>query len=88
MEAPHPIWQGTEMVHGMTLSDDGNRAYMADPTGGDLLILDTSQIQQRKANAQAVEISRLTWPRVSIPRRTRQPHRPASARRAMQGSSR
>ena len=26
----------------MTLSDDGTRAYAADPTGGDLLILDTS----------------------------------------------
>jgi hypothetical protein len=67
-KAPHPIWQGTEMVHGMTLSDDGNRAYMADPTGGDLLILDTSQIQARsQPHPAAREISRLSWNNASIP---------------------
>ncbi len=63
---PHAIWQGNEYAHGMTLSDDGNRAYIADPKG-DLLILDTSQIQARKANPQAREVSRLTWNSVSIP---------------------
>ena len=46
---PHPIWEGNILAHGMSLSDDGNRAYIADPTGGDMLILDTSQIQARKA---------------------------------------
>ena len=51
----------------MTLSADGNRAYVADPTGGDMLILDTSQIQARKANPQAREISRLGWKTASIP---------------------
>jgi hypothetical protein len=30
---PHAIWQGNIIAHGMTLSDDGNRAYVADPTG-------------------------------------------------------
>jgi hypothetical protein len=56
------------MVHGMTLSDDGNRAYMADPTGGDLLILDTSQIQARsQPHPAAREISRLSWNNASIP---------------------
>ena len=30
---PHAIWQGNEYSHGMTLSDDGNRAYIADPKG-------------------------------------------------------
>ncbi len=63
---PHAIWQGNEYAHGMTLSDDGNRAYIADPKG-DLLILDTSQIQARKPNPQAREVSRLTWNSVSIP---------------------
>ena len=29
---PHAIWQGNILAHGMTLSDDGNRAYIADPT--------------------------------------------------------
>jgi hypothetical protein len=64
---PHAIWQGNILAHGMSLSDDGNRAYIADPTGGDMLILDTSQIQARKPNPQAKEISRLTWGSASIP---------------------
>lgn len=64
---PHPIWQGQLMAHGMTLSDNGDRAYVADPTGGDLLIMDTTQIQQRRPNPQVREISRLTWRSVSIP---------------------
>ena len=51
----------------MSLSDDGNRAYIADPTGGNMLILDTSEIQARKPNPQAREISRLTWNAASIP---------------------
>jgi hypothetical protein len=66
-KAPHPIWQGNELAHGMTLSDDGNRAYVADPTGGDMLILDTSQIQARKPDPQVREISRTTWDKASIP---------------------
>ena len=64
---PHAVWQGNILSHGMSLSDDGNRAYIADPTGGDLLILDTSQIQARKPNPQAREISRLSWDKASIP---------------------
>jgi hypothetical protein len=66
-KAPHPIWQGNVISHGMSLSDDGNRAYIADPTGGDMLILDTSEIQARKPDPQAREISRLTWKSASIP---------------------
>src|SRR4051812_22205661 len=46
-KAPHPVWYGREVSHGMTLSDDGNRAYIAD-VSGQLLILDTSEIQARK----------------------------------------
>jgi hypothetical protein len=64
---PHAIWQGQLMAHGMTLSDNGDRAYVADPTGGDMLIMDTSQIQERKPNPQVREISRLTWKTASIP---------------------
>ena len=63
---PHAIWQGNVYSHGMTLSDDGNRAYIADPKGN-LLILDTSQIQARKPNPTVREISRLTWASASIP---------------------
>ena len=50
----------------MTLSADGNRAYIADPDG-EMLILDVSEIQARKANPQAREVSRLTWEAASIP---------------------
>ena len=71
---PHAVWQGNVYSHGMSLSPNGNRAYIADPGfanpghhQGSLLILDTSQIQARKANPHAREISRLTWPSVSIP---------------------
>jgi len=65
-KSPHALWQGNVTSHGMTLSDDGNRAYIADP-GGELLILDTSEIQARKANPQAREIARLSWKTASIP---------------------
>ncbi len=66
-KAPHVVWQGNVISHGMSLSDDGNRAYIADPTGQSMLILDTSEIQARKPNPQAKEISRLTWRAASIP---------------------
>jgi hypothetical protein len=62
----HSIWQGNVTSHGMTISGDGNRAYIADP-GGDMLVLDISEIQARKPNPQAREISRLTWRAASIP---------------------
>jgi hypothetical protein len=66
-KAPHSIWQGNVLAHGMQVSDDGNRAYVADPTGGDMLILDTSEIQARKPDPQVREVSRLTWNSASIP---------------------
>lgn len=64
---PHDLWQGNVVSHGMSLSDDGNRAYVADPIKGQLAILDTSEIQARKPNPQVREISRLTWKSASIP---------------------
>ncbi|HEX5909610.1 MAG TPA: hypothetical protein VFY44_03900, partial [Thermoleophilaceae bacterium] len=63
---PKNIWQGAVTSHGMSLRPDGNRAYLADP-GGQLVTLDTSEIQARKPNPQAREISRLTWKSASIP---------------------
>jgi hypothetical protein len=63
---PHDVWQGNVSSHGMSLSDDGNRAYIAD-TSGNMLILDTSEIQARKPDPQAREISRITWDNASIP---------------------
>lgn len=61
-----PIWQGRITSHGMSISDDGNRAYLADP-GGELVTLDVSEIQARKPDPQARELSRLTWKSASIP---------------------
>jgi hypothetical protein len=64
---PKTIWQGNEFVHGLSLSDDGDTAYAADPVNGDLTILNVSQIQNRVPNPQVSEVSRLTWNSVSIP---------------------
>jgi LVIVD repeat len=63
---PHAVWQGNEVAHGMSLSPDGRRAYVADP-GGEMLILDVSRIQAREQDPQAREVSRLTWKSASIP---------------------
>jgi hypothetical protein len=64
-KVPLPIWQGQYDSHGMTLSDDGNRGYLA--AGSGLIILDLSEVQARKPNPQVREISRLVWPNMTIP---------------------
>jgi hypothetical protein len=64
---PHDVWQGNMISHGLSVSDDGNRVYVADSSNHQLAILDTSQIQARRPNPQVREISRLTWRSVSIP---------------------
>ncbi len=51
--------------HGLTISDDGNRAYVAASQG--LFILDTSEIQARKPGAAFKEVSKLDWPSRTIP---------------------
>ena len=62
---PKIVWRGRYESHGLTVSDDGNRAYLADSSG--LIILDTSEIQGRRPSPQVREISRLTWPAKTIP---------------------
>src|SRR3954453_15891564 len=66
---PFVVWQGDVQSHGLSLSPDGNRAYLANPDVefGDLTILDTSQIQARKPSPHTRELSRTSWDRVSIP---------------------
>jgi hypothetical protein len=68
-KVPFVVWQGDVQSHGLTLSPDGNRAYLANPDVqyGDLTVLDTSEIQARKPNPHTREVSRTTWDRVSIP---------------------
>jgi hypothetical protein len=51
--------------HGLTVSDDGNRAYVAAQEG--LIILDVSDVQARKPGPQVREVSRLTWDTLTIP---------------------
>ena len=60
-------------VHGMSISDDGNRGYFVSLSGGDpltdptkpatngLLIYDLSQIQARVPNPQVRLVSKLLW---------------------------
>ncbi|UGT63819.1 LVIVD repeat-containing protein [Nocardia asteroides] len=59
---PRVVWQGMpgRSTHGVGLSDDGNRLYLADNMGG-LYVLDTSAVQRRDPNPQVPVLSRMTW---------------------------
>ena len=63
---PVPVSSFRIDSHGLSLSADGDRAYIAG-TGSGLNILDTSQVQDRAPNAQMTKLSTLTWPTMSIP---------------------
>jgi hypothetical protein len=63
---PLPLWGGSYDSHGLSLSADGNRAYVAG-TGSGLIILDTSQVQARVPNPKVREVARLQWNSMSIP---------------------
>ncbi len=70
---PVPVWFGRYESHGLSLSDDGTRAYVAkDANSGTLglTILDTTQVQKRVPNPTVSERSFLTWGGVSIPQST------------------
>ena len=49
-------------IHGCSTSEDGNRAYLADIGVGRLAIADTTEVQQRKPNAQIKVIGELPTP--------------------------
>jgi hypothetical protein len=66
LSLPVPLGYGDYDSHGLTLSDTGKRAYVAG-TGSGLIVVDTSDIQQRRPNPQLTEVSRLTWESMSIP---------------------
>ena len=63
---PVPIWFGNYDSHGLSISADGNRAYIAG-TGSGLIILDTSEIQARVPNPNVPVVARLQWKSMSIP---------------------
>ncbi len=70
---PKPLWVTADyQSHGISLSDDGNRLYMAEAGFNDsdfsgLTILDTTQVQNRTPNPQVPIVSRTTWPNVGTP---------------------
>lgn len=76
---PRPLFVGNYDTHAITISDDGNRAYLAAGAGfprndvglngkvDGLIVLDVSEIQARKPNPVVREVSTLTWPNVTIP---------------------
>jgi hypothetical protein len=64
--APVPLSYYGVDSHGLSISADGNRAYVAG-TGSGLHILDTSEVQERKSNPQLHEIAHLEWGSMSIP---------------------
>ena len=74
-KAPVLLWTtGDYQPHGVSISNDGSRLYMAeaafDDSRGDfsgLTILDVSEIQDRVVNPTVRLVSRLTWPEVSTP---------------------
>ena len=66
LSLPVPIWYGAYDSHGLSISNSGNRAYVAG-TGSGLHILDTSEIQERVPNPTVTELSNLTWESMSIP---------------------
>ena len=63
---PVPIWFGNYDSHGLSISDDGNRAYVAGVDSG-LIVLDTSEVQARVPNPTVREVARLQWGSMSIP---------------------
>ncbi|HEX4896222.1 MAG TPA: hypothetical protein VFV11_07825 [Solimonas sp.] len=62
-----PLWTGDYTSHGLSISNDGNRAYLAAGNDHGVLILDVSDIQARKPDPQVREIASLSWPTQSIP---------------------
>jgi hypothetical protein len=64
-KAPMILWEGLYRSHGLTVSEDGNRAYVAATSG--LIILDVSEVQARKPNPQVREVSTLAWDTLTIP---------------------
>jgi hypothetical protein len=64
---PSIVWRSDRYrVHGMGVSDDGNRLYITDLGRRGVTILDVSEVQARRPDPQVSEVSGLTWPEASI----------------------
>jgi hypothetical protein len=73
-KVPRLLWATDDYSpHGVSISNDGNRLYMAEAAFDDnngfsgLTILDVSQVQQRVPNPTVPIVSRLQWPELSTP---------------------
>jgi hypothetical protein len=73
---PVVLWTSSDyQPHGVSISNDGNRLYMAESAFSDdqeedftgLTILDVSEVQKRVLNPTVKLVSRLTWPELSTP---------------------
>jgi hypothetical protein len=72
---PTLLWMSFDyQPHGVSISNDGNRLYMAEAAFSDgegdfsgLTVLDVSEIQKRVLQPDVPIVSRLTWPNVSTP---------------------
>ncbi|WP_348672685.1 hypothetical protein [uncultured Abyssibacter sp.] len=64
---PTRLWSGPYYSHGLSVSQDGNRAYIASGNGLGMLILDVSEIQARVEDPQVYEVANITWPNMTIP---------------------
>ncbi|MEO6698253.1 MAG: hypothetical protein ABIR53_02120, partial [Paraperlucidibaca sp.] len=79
LSVPVPIITIPIKSHGLSISADGNRAYIAgggannpfeEKTAANaqgVVILDVSEIQARKPTPTVREVGRVTWPSISIP---------------------
>lgn len=76
---PSIVYVGHYDTHALTISDDGNRAYLASSAGfprnevglpsdvDGVTVLDVSDIQKRVTNPQPKILGTVTWPSVTIP---------------------
>jgi hypothetical protein len=62
---PRTLWTGNYNSHGLMISNDGNRAYVAARQG--LIILDVSQVNHRVPDPQVRVVSTLTWDNMTVP---------------------
>jgi hypothetical protein len=62
-----PLWTGNYTSHGLSISNDGNRAYVSNGNDHGVLILDVSEIQARVPNPKVREIGSVSWPNQTIP---------------------
>jgi len=66
LPAMTPVWTSLDYPsHGLSVSDDGNRIYVAGLDG--LHILDVSEVQARVPFPEVTELAHLTWDTMSIP---------------------